>query len=172
MNIVLIGFASSGKTATAKALRRKEGFRFVDLDRVIENRYEQQRGSRLTCREIFKEAGADGFAKLESDALLSVSHIRNAALSTGGGTPMDANNRPILRSIGRVVYLKCRADTALARMKRKGIPMSMGGTPEGVAQEWAKRDPVYTELADIVIDNDTISPDETAAAIVGKLMMQ
>jgi shikimate kinase len=169
MNIILIGFASSGKSATAKALRWKAGFRFVDLDRVIENRYEQRHGTRLTCREIFRGAGADGFTQFENEALRSLSALRNAVLSTGGRAPMNPDNQPLLKALGKIVYLKCGVDTVLRRMARKGSPLSMGRTPEDIAQEWEKRDPVYAELADITIDNDTITPDETASIILEEL---
>jgi len=169
MNIVLIGFASSGKSVTANALCRIAGFRCVDLDRVIEDAYERGRVERLPCREIYRGLGADGFSMLENSALRSLSDMRKSVLSTGGRTPMYEPNRPLLKSLGRVVYLKCDVEAALSRMKRKGIPLSMGGTREGVIEEWGKRDPVYAELADAVIDNSAISTDETARAILEML---
>jgi shikimate kinase len=170
MNIVLIGFASSGKSVTANALCRMGGYRCVDLDRVIEDAYERGRGERLPCREIYRGLGADGFSTLENSALRSLSDMRKSVLSTGGRTPIYEPNRPLLKSLGRVVYLKCGVEAALSRMKRKGIPLSMGGTPEGAAEEWDKRDPIYAELADVIIDNSQISTKETARTILEELL--
>jgi len=167
MNIVLIGFASSGKSVTARALSKMAGLHWVDLDRVIEDAYEREHGGeRLPCREIYRALGADGFSMLENTALRSLSNMRKSVLSTGGRTPVYEPNQPLLRSLGRVVYLKCGVEAALSRMKRKGIPLSMGGTPEGVAEEWGKRDPVYAKVADAVIENGAITTDETAKAIL------
>jgi shikimate kinase len=166
MNIILIGFASSGKSVTARALSKMAGFRCVDLDRVIEDAYERERGERFPCREIYRGLGADGFSTLENSALRSLSDMRKSVLSTGGRTPMYKPNQPLLQSLGRVVYLKCGVEAALSRMKRKGIPLSMGGTREGAAEEWDKRDPVYAKLADVVIENDTLTTEETARAIL------
>ena len=170
MTIVLIGFASSGKSVTARALSKMAGLHCIDLDRVIEDAYERERGERLTCREIYRGLGADGFSIFENSALRSLSGMYNSVLSTGGRTPMYEPNRPLLKSLGRVAYLKCGVEAALSRMKRKGIPLSMGGTPEGVAEEWNKRDPVYAELADVVIDNSQISTKETARTILEELL--
>jgi shikimate kinase len=169
VNIVLIGFASSGKSVTAAALCERAGMRHVDLDRVIEERYEKGAGARTSVRQIFGEIGADGFTALENDALKSLSDIRGSVLSTGGRTPMDAENRACLKPIGKIVYLKCGLDAVMERMKNKGTPLSMGGTPEAIKEELERRDPVYAALADIVIENESLTPDETAAEILRRL---
>jgi shikimate kinase len=135
----------------------------------MENRYEELHGTRITCREIFRSAGADGFTMFENEALRSLSNLRNAVLSTGGRAPMNPDNQPLLKALGKIVYLRCGVDTVLKRMRRKGSPLSMGGAPEEIAREWEKRDPVYAGIADIIIDNDTITPDETASIILEKL---
>jgi len=166
MNIVLTGFASSGKSATADALYETAGYRHIDLDRVIEKIYEQRHGNRLSCREIFRAAGADGFSAIESDALRSLSGLDASVLSTGGRTPMNADNHPLLKSFGRIVYLKCSVNTILKRMRKKGAPLSIGNSPEEITAEWNRRDPVYSKLADVIIENDTKTPEETARVIL------
>lgn len=169
MNIILIGFASCGKSTTAAALCAVTDRRHIDLDRVVEERYERRTGARLSVRQIFKEVGLGGFASLENDALRSLSNLRSAVLSTGGRTPMDADNRTLIKSLGNVVYLRCDIDTVMNRMKKKGAPLTMGNTPEEIKEEFEKRDPVYTALADTVIDNKQLTPDEVAAEILKRL---
>jgi shikimate kinase len=171
VNIVLIGFASSGKSTAADALCGRAGMRHVDLDRVVEERYEKRTGARLSVRRIFGEVGADGFTALENDALKSLSEMRGSVLSTGGRTPMDAANRACLKSIGSIVYLKCGIDTVMDRMKKKGTPLSMGSKPEEIKKELEKRDPVYAALADIAIDNESLTPEEVAAEILKRLSL-
>jgi shikimate kinase len=169
MNIILIGFASSGKSATADAIHAETGRSHFDLDRVVESRHERKSGRRAGCREIFKDAGSDGFSERENDALRSLSNLRNAILSTGGRTPMCEENRALLKSMGKIIYLKCGVDTVLKRMDKKGRPASMGKSSEEIAAEWERRVPIYTDLADIIIENDTQSPEETARIILEKL---
>ncbi|MCL2183773.1 MAG: hypothetical protein FWB85_09930 [Chitinispirillia bacterium] len=171
MNIILTGFASSGKSTTAGAICGRTGRIHVDLDRAIEGRYERKHGSRASCREIFKDVGKDGWAELENDALRSLSNMRNSVLSTGGRTPLCEENRVILKSLGTVIYLKCGVGAVLQRMKRKGIPASIGSTPEEVEAEWLLRDPIYTALADMIIENEKLTPAETAIAILDRMPM-
>jgi len=171
MNIILIGFASSGKTTTAGAICSRTGRIHVDLDRAIEGRYERKHGRRASVREIYTDAGRDGWSELENDALRSLSNMRNSVLSTGGRTPLCEENRVILKSLGTIVYLRCEVGAVLQRMKRKGIPASIGTTPEEVEEEWLVRDPVYGAIADMVIENDKMTPAETAKAILDRMPM-
>ncbi|MDR2577384.1 MAG: hypothetical protein LBC70_01040 [Chitinispirillales bacterium] len=169
MNTILIGFASSGKSATANAICAKTGQRHFDLDQIVESRYERKSGKRAGCREIFKDSGADGFAERENDALRSLSNMRDSVLSTGGRTPMCEDNRALLKTMGKIIYLKCGSGTVLQRMEKKGRPASMGKSAEEITAEWERRVPIYTELADIVIENDTQTPEETARIILENL---
>ena len=168
-NIILIGFASCGKSATAMALSSATGCGSVDLDRVIETIYEKKHGSATSCREIFRGGGEQVFSELETEALETLCSMRSSILSTGGRTPMKEQNRKLLKSMGSVVYLKCGVETIIKRMKNKGVPASMGSSPREISEEWNRRDPVYSALADIVIVNDTQSPNETALAILSQL---
>jgi len=169
VNIVIIGFASCGKSITAAALCGLTDMRHVDLDQMVEERYERRTGARLSVRQIFGEIGSGGFTALESDALKSLSEMRNSVLSTGGRTPMDAANRAYLKSIGRIVYLRCGVGAVMDRMKKKGAPLTMGSTPEDIKEEFEKRDPIYAALADIAVDNESFTPDEVAAEILRRL---
>jgi shikimate kinase len=169
MNIVIVGFASCGKSTAAAALCNRADMRHIDLDRVVEERYERRTGARLPVRRIFKEVGTGGFAALENDALRSLSNLRDSVLSTGGRTPMDTENRALLKSLGSVVYLRCGVNTVIERMKKKGAPLTMGNTPEEIKAEWEKRDPVYEDFADMVVNNESLTPDEIAIEILKNL---
>jgi len=169
-NIILIGFASCGKSAAAAALSSATGCGCVDLDRVIESIYEKKHGSAASCREIFRSEGAQGFSALETEALISLQELRRSILSTGGRAPMQEQNRPLLKSMGHIVYLKCSVEVILKRMAGKGVPASMGSSPQEINEEWKRRDPVYSALADTVIINDTQSPNETALSILNELI--
>jgi shikimate kinase len=169
-NIILTGFASCGKSAAATALSGATGCGCVDLDRVIESVYEKKYGNAASCREIFRSGGEQVFSELETEALETLSGMRSSILSTGGRAPMKEQNRTLLKSMGRIVYLKCGVEVILERMKNKGVPASMGSSLQEISEEWNRRDPVYSALADIVIVNDTQSPNETALAILSWLV--
>lgn len=169
MNLILIGFASSGKSSTAQALSEKTGWPHLDLDRLIESRYEQNHREQLSCRELFRKLGTRGFTNLEAEALGSLSDLHSTILSTGGRTPLSEKNRKGLKKLGKIVYLKTEFNTIRVRMKEKGFPASIEGGEPGIKEEWRMRHPVYSELADITICNDSLSPEQTAVSIIGQL---
>ena len=133
-NIVLIGFASSGKTATGTALASLTGFAQVDLDCEVERIYRQTRDSSLTCREIFRSQGEEVFSALEELALRELVARKGMILSTGGHAPVPAQNRPLIVGLGTVVYLRANLKTIVERMHTKGIPASMAN--QNMEQLW------------------------------------
>lgn len=153
-NIVLIGFASSGKTFEAKKMSAEKGMAHIDLDVVIEEMYRLLFEEKLSVREIFVEMGADDFKTLETAALIKLicEGTENAVISTGGGTAINPENHDLLKSLGKIIYLTCDIDVIIERMKKaKGFPVSMGGSEAGVREVFAKREPIYREIADEVL---------------------
>lgn len=59
--VVLVGFMAAGKTSAGRALARRTGYRFVDLDAEVERR------AGRAVPEIFREEGEAGFRRLEAE---------------------------------------------------------------------------------------------------------
>jgi shikimate kinase len=167
MNIVLIGFPGSGKSAVGMALARAVDMTYIDLDTCIEAIYVADTGESLGCREIFARAGAAAFAALEADALGNLDCFCDFVLSTGGRTPLNTANREALRDIGKIVYLRSGPEAIYVRMVAKGMPTFLRRDPSlhNLTALWHQRDPVYRELADVCIDNSELTIDETVRAI-------
>lgn len=163
-NIIFIGFASSGKTTTGIALSQCTGLTHIDLDRELESLHQKQTGESLSCREIFRKIGKIAFSGLETEALQNLESAKGVILSTGGQAPMRSENRELLKKFGLVIYLRADLPTTLERMKPKGIPLTLSG--EDMEQQWNLRDTVYTEVADIIIDNSKLDPEATAQFII------
>ena len=165
--IIFIGFTSSGKTATGFAAAMHFGYTFVDLDREIEALAELQTGRVLTCRRYFNEFGAESFRELETAALEENQDREGIVLSTGGGVPLRSQNRELLAASGYIVYLRPEIDAVFYRMRSKGFPAYLGESPGRTDLERAfnDRDPIYTGLADLTIDNTHLSPKDTCATL-------
>jgi len=168
VNIVLIGFTSCGKSATGKALADRLDHAFVDLDTCIETLHTQATGRHMACREIFDEVGEESFEQLETQALDELDRRAHFVLSTGGRTPLAPQNRTHLKAIGSVVYLRADTETIYVRMGGKGLPVYMRGDPtlQNLTMIWQERDPVYREMADLIVDNSELAVDETVDRIV------
>ena len=98
--IFLIGFMGSGKSTAGEKLARRIGYRYVDMDQLIE----EISGMRIPG--IFKELGEPMFRKWEHDILLELCSQDQVVVSTGGGAPCHGDQIGIMNSHGCTVYLK------------------------------------------------------------------
>jgi len=144
MKIFLVGFMGSGKTTIGRRLSGRIGFDFVDTDCFIE----MQQG--LTVFEVFAQYGEAAFREMERNILLEMQKIEYAVVSTGGGMPCHKDNMDIMRSIGRVVYLKTSPQTLTRRLLRSHTerPLIMGKTErelqQYITEKLVEREPFYS----------------------------
>lgn len=168
MNLVIIGFTSSGKTSVAQELCHRLGGEFVDLDRIIEALYAHKTGEALTCREIMRKHGEAKFRKLEARALRGLAKRMGMVLATGGGAPLGEGNPELLKQIGRVAYLRTSPEVIFERMEKKGLPAYLDDEPtlDRMRMHWRERDPIYRDIADCTVDNTRTTVEETVEKLL------
>lgn len=156
MNVYLIGMPGSGKTAVGRALARRTGLPFVDLDAAIEE------AAGLPVPEIFGTHGEPRFRQLEHEALRRVSKGEASVVACGGGVVLGPENRDLLRSTGTVVWLVAPVERLRRRIRPGTRPLLReNGALERLA---AEREPLYREVADRMVDA-TASPGRVATTI-------
>lgn len=147
-NIYLVGMPGAGKTTIGRQLARRLQRRFVDVDHEIETRT----GVRIPV--IFDIEGEQGFRDRESRTLTELAAETDLVVATGGGAVLRRENRELLsRSGGVVVYLEASPATIFERTSRDGNrPLLQVADPRAKVDELFRvRDPLYREVADIVI---------------------
>lgn len=150
-NIVLIGFMGSGKTTVGIRLSYKLRRVVEDTDKLIEKRQDR------SISEIFASEGEACFRKLETQLLEElVQTMEGKIISVGGGTPVREENRPLLRKLGYVVYLRVQPETVYERLKGDTTrPLLQGENPqEKIRTLLAGRAAAYESCADLIIDVD------------------
>jgi shikimate kinase len=164
-NIFLIGPMGAGKSTIGRLLAAELHLPFCDTDKAIEDRC----GADIPW--IFDVEGEDGFRARESSMLAELSEDNGLVLATGGGIILLAENRKMLRSRGFVVYLRASVDQQTARTaKDKNRPLLKLGEPREVLEQlMLVRDPLYNEVADMMIETDSRSPKDVAKDIAKKL---
>jgi shikimate kinase len=166
--IYLTGFMGSGKSTIGPILANTLGWDFYDLDRVIENKT----GKKI--REIFERDGEDFFRTMETDTLKEISNNNKAIVSLGGGTIVSDDNIKILKSSGKLIYLKMSEEAAYERLKyKRDRPALKNETGEFSEKDLLKRinelmvtRSSYYEQADFTIDTDKSSVGKTVDKIV------
>jgi len=147
MNLVLIGFMASGKTAVGRRVARKLGYRFLDTDQFIEAELGR------TISDIFATEGEAYFRALESRLARSLGTLHNHVIATGGGMALAPGNLEALRQAGPVIFLRADPAEIIRRLERDTRrPKVQGGDLEQrVRQLYGERMPTYVQ-ADVVID--------------------
>ncbi len=164
-NIILTGFMGCGKSTVGVLLSEKYGYRFIDTDKVIEEKAGQP------VSEIFEQRGEEYFRCLETAVLTELNEtLSNTVISTGGGLPLRDENRKILSSLGYVVYLDVEAGEVIRRLAGDTTrPLLQGENPEEKIHELMEyRRPVYEQCGDICIQVTGKTIDEIAEEIINE----
>lgn len=112
--IYLVGFMASGKTTVGRTLAHRLGWRFEDIDDLIEKR------ERMTVAEIFARHGEPHFRAVEREMLALVQPMRHVVVATGGGTFTDPDNRAVIHLDGVSVWLDVPLVDLIARLPTDG----------------------------------------------------
>lgn len=164
-NIFLIGPMGSGKTAVGRRLADELGLQFVDSDAEIEAR------TGVDIPYIFDKEGEAGFRRREAELIAELAGLDNVVLATGGGVPQHAESRRLLAAHGTVVYLYTSVPEQLRRTgKSRNRPLLNNDNPEQVLTElMAQRDPLYREIADLIVETDGRKVAAVAHEVVTQL---
>ncbi len=172
-SIVLTGFKGSGKTSVGKALAEKIGFRFIDIDTIMEDKFENSGHDRALVREIYKKYGHDFFKELEVVALNHAVKQKGVVLSLGGGTPLNKsfNKKDFINSL--FVQIKAEPEIIYKRIEAGGFPpfVDKDNPRPSILKLLEERTPYYEKIADITVDSSSGSPTDTAKEIE-KLLME
>jgi|SRR6185295_436296 len=165
-NIFLVGMMGAGKTSVGKLLARRLGKTFHDCDHEIE------RVTGVKVAVIFEIEGEDGFRAREAKTLSELARRTDIVLATGGGAVLSADNRKLLAGNGVVVYLRAAPADLWGRTRHdKNRPLLRTADPRAkLEQIYAERDPLYCEVADIIVDTGNQSVGSLAHRLEQQLL--
>ena len=109
----LTGFMAAGKSTVGPILANTLGWEFYDLDKEIE------KNSGMKIVELFKQKGEDYFRKIETEILKELSLKDKVIISLGGGAIASEENFEIIKSTGKIIYLKSSPEIAYKRLRFK-----------------------------------------------------
>ena len=150
-NIILVGPMGSGKSTIGRRLSESLSLNFFDSDNEIINK------TGVTIDHIFDLEGEKGFRLRESEVLKKLCNIPDIVIATGGGAVLLGANRELIKSAGLVVYLLSSVDQILRRTsKSKTRPLleKSNNRRKTITEIVEARDPLYKEVASLIIDTN------------------
>jgi shikimate kinase len=160
-HLILVGLPGVGKTTIGRAAARQLGRQFLDFDQEIERR------SGMSVREIFRLKGEEHFRGLEFALTEELSRGGGMVLSPGGGWITQQKSVELLRSAGRIIYLRASPEAVARRLRRvETRPLLAGRDPAVALRElYEKRRSLY-ETADMVLDTERLARQQLIAKVV------
>lgn len=158
-NIILIGMPASGKSTAGVLLAKAIGYGFIDTDLLIQNDRKA-----LLC-DIIAQKGAEQFIAIEESVNADL-WAERCVIATGGSVVYGEKAMRHLKELGLVVYLRLSEKTLESRLKnifRRGVVMRRPG--ETVADLYAERVPLYEKYADVTVNCEGLSVEDTVRAV-------
>ena len=157
--VYLIGFMGAGKTTIGRQLAKKLRWKFIDLDREIEQHERRQ------IADIFRESGEPHFRSLEQRYLKEVSSSDRAVIALGGGAYIEPQNRSLADETGLTVWLKVPFNKVADRVKMDGTRPKFGNRDE--AERLYRSREAYYALAKVHVSTGEGTPESVADEIIG-----
>ena len=163
MNIVLIGYRGTGKSAVGGLLAGRLGMACIAMDGEIVRR------AGISIPEIVANEGWPGFRDRESALARELGERDGLVIDTGGGVIERPENIAALGNNGCIVWLKASVATIVARIEgdtgRPALTAGKSFTDE-VAEVLERRTPLYRTAACAEIDTDDLTPEQIADRII------
>lgn len=162
--LFLVGPMGAGKSTIGRQLATVLKKDFKDSDHEIVART----GASIPL--IFEIEGEEGFRKREAAMIDELTHLDDIVLATGGGAVLREENRERLKERGVVIYLYASLEQLFERTRRdRNRPLLQTDNPKARLEALlSERDPIYREVADMVVHTD----DRSIRSVVKEIMVR
>ena len=165
-HIALVGLPGVGKSTLAGKLAAELELVSVDLDDVISH------DAGRAIPDIFEREGEAGFRRRESEALAATTApgVPGAVIACGGGVVLAAENRTMLMTRTRCVFLSATPASLVVRLgSESGRPLLQGDVAHELGALARVREPLYREVAEVTVDVTDRPEDECLALVLDAL---
>jgi len=168
--VALVGLRCSGKSTVGRLLAERLGRRFLDADEELARRF----GGGRTAGELLAELGEPAFRQLEWRTLgaLFSDSAGDSVIATGGGAVTSAHCRELLARRALCVYLRAEPAVLCDRASRDPAlrpDLVAGRAVLDLERQLELREPLYLDLAAVIVDAGARTPLELAESLEAEL---
>lgn len=164
MNIVLIGYRGTGKSAVGKRVSASLKMACISMDeRIVEK-------AGMSIPGIVAKHGWPAFRDMESEVAREMAKRDNIIVDTGGGIIERPENIEVLQVNSRIIWLKASVGAIVSRIQEGADRPSLTGGKsftEEVADVLEQRGPKYKSAAQYTIETDLLTIEQVAESVVG-----
>ncbi|MGD6851872.1 MAG: shikimate kinase [Candidatus Bathyarchaeia archaeon] len=164
MNVTLIGMSGVGKSRIGELLSKRLHYRFIDIDRIIEEANSKKLQDLIDC------LGDAKFLKLEENTILGIGAVSDTVISSGGSSVYSQRAMAFLKGVSVVVFL----DASLEEIRRRTADFSgrgiVGLKEKGLEGVFVERLPFYRRYADVTIEVTGLSDEAVADCIIENIL--
>ena len=167
-NIVITGYAGTGKSTVGKVVAHILGWEFIDTDQHIVER----EGKPISV--IFNDHGEEYFRTKERESVQIACEGKNRVVAVGGGAITIQENLKVIGATGLIVSLDAKPETIRDRLEKQEEiygeeavrPLLKSEDPlKSIRSQKAERQPAYA-TADWTVHTDRLSVQEVAEEVV------
>lgn len=165
-NLLLTGFMGAGKTTVGRELAKRLRLPFIDLDAEI------VRAAGRPIPAIFADSGEAAFRTIERDTARRILEgPSSCVIASGGGFPLAAENRALVRSTNTLVL---NIDAPFGTLWRRiaghpGRPLAR--TVDATAALHATRAPVYASFCDFSVTTSNNAPPSATTSRIASAFL-
>jgi shikimate kinase len=111
-NLTITGMMGVGKSTIGKNLAKRLKYKFIDIDKLIENK------EAASINSIFKNKGENYFRKIESEITLQELKKNNSVISLGGGAFLNRSVRTSAKKTSVTFWLDVHMDQLVKRLNK------------------------------------------------------
>ena len=165
VRVLLVGMMGAGKSTVGHELAKLTGWRYLDNDELL------GRAVGESARNVLDTKGADALRRAESAALSGGLREEPPILvSVAGGVVEDPTDRGRIRGGGFVVWLRAPIAVLTTRVGAGADRPWLQPDPEAALRRlYADREPLYAEIASMVVDVEDRTPAAIARVILEQL---
>ncbi|MBR4315046.1 MAG: shikimate kinase [Lachnospiraceae bacterium] len=148
--IYLAGYHGVGKSMVGKLIASRKELKYIDTDSLIEEKENK------SIEEIVNLKGIDYYNNL-GKYILKNSIEQGMIVSISSDIPKDEENRKLIKTSGRVIYLRAKAETICENLKTdyaQRPELKNNFSVFTVEKNMNEMKPYYEELANYIIDVD------------------
>ena len=164
MNIVLVGYRGTGKSAVGAIVAERLEMQCIAMDAKIVEKVG------MSIPEFVEKHSWSAFRNVESEIARELSGVDNIVVDSGGGVIERPENIDALRTNGIIIWLTASVDAIVSRIEGGTERPSLTGVKsftDEVEEILNSRIPKYATAAQYEVDTDDLTPEQVADRVVG-----